>query len=272
MLWFAPRWGIDYLEVTMGRVSTIFAAALLLGFFPGRAVAKEKALMLSQYSGLYGKQTLIVTKSMVHHVRHKKFVTLCFNALNNQVTIYNTEVKNYYQLSLKSFVDEETSRMVMLDGYLRDLPLIEDADDKSNIAGLKTRNYKLKPGSRVNTGRIDSDKVMSLAGADLKAARLWTTKDFALEPSTQKALNVLYHFPPFKGIPLKMSLTKSDGKSIKELETLQTREIDMDPAFLKQPPGYKKAPNYTAVLHQEEGSVKNLMKYFDAFQTSGLGN
>lgn len=260
-------------RIYLGRVALVSLTVFLTG---SPCWAADQAWAFNQYSKLYGKMTVIVSRDNLRFIRPAKGLTTEINGKTGEVFIYNSEFKKYFKTNLTQYEQLEGARLQMLEGYLSSLPMTKSVNAKPvKIAGFATQRFSLTSGHKGEaTGKLDSDKVFSLSGVSTDGAELWTTSAFALSPANQKAVHIIYQMPPKPGIPLKMTITNQRGGStVMELDTLAVAQTTFPTAFMKPPANYTRATEYAGVVHQATtGSVKGLMKYFDAFQKSGLGN
>lgn len=260
-------------RIYIGRVALISLTVFLTG---SPCWAAEQAWAFNQDSKLYGKMTVIVSKDNLRFIRPAKGLTTEFNGKTGEVFIYNSEFRKYFKTNLAQYEQLEASRLQFLEGYLSNLPMSLSTKAKPvKIAGFATQRFSLMSGHKGEaTGKLDSDKVFSLSGVSTDAAELWTTSAFALSPNNQKAVHLIYQMPPKPGIPLKMTLiNQRGGSTTMELNTVSVAQTTFPTAFMKPPANYTRATQYAGVVHQATaGSVGGVMKYFDAFQKSGLGN
>jgi hypothetical protein len=236
------------------------------------ADANEQAWAFNQFSKLYGKLTVVVSRDNLRFIRPAKGITTAFNSKTNELIIYNSTYKSYYKTDLTKFEKLEEARLQMLEGYLSDLPMTGKKMPEK-IAGIAVQRFTLAAGHKgeKSTGRWDSDKVFSLDSISMEEADLWTTSDIALSAGNQKAIQILYHMPPKPGIPLKMSLrAKKGGKKEMELDTVAVSKTTFPAQFMKPPADYVKVAEYANVVHQaQSGSYNGMMQYFDAFHKMG---
>ncbi|MBZ0189475.1 MAG: hypothetical protein K8F91_24730 [Candidatus Obscuribacterales bacterium] len=219
----------------MNRLLFIFISLLLASILlPQKAVAGENVFVLRQLQDKTGDHTLCISKTGLKLVCGQ--MALISTAPDWNIVVFNRQTRTYFkapadQLRVPDWITK-----------IPPGPLSEAGDDKSpRIAGLKTNHYKLSANS---TGPSD----------------LWTSRAIPLEPNTRRLLRRLYGNPNLNSVPLLITGSSLNGKSIDYLSTQWCQKRGLSDTFYRTPKSYKQVSELDMVAHPDSKSTEAISK------------